>query len=282
MAAASATKWTAKLHDFVPNFLAENTRLAPIAPAAAILLHGSTTLGFDDAQSDLDLWLLLTENSLKDYQCGGDSRFIEFKLEGKPGHLTVESIENFDARIRRCDLPLIFELRLSEVIADATGAARRVIDVASGPMRPEVRQVWFQHHYVEMRSDHRAADNPIERGFAVPILLAVSQTIAHAFRAACVLDSVPYPYIKWLEHAASQTPVGSLVCRQVQEIIDLLDQNALRFSGPEKESALSNKLRDIRNTLNAAAAAHGITGPWLKQWWLHIPASREGILNVEW
>ena len=104
-------------------------------------------------------------------------------------------------------------------------------------MREEVRRAWFRYHYVEMRGEHRAADNPIERGDSVAVLQAMTQTLSHALRAAVVLDGQPYPYIKWLAHAAFQTPTGKRLAPRVAELLDCLACDALRLPGPEKTTS---------------------------------------------
>jgi hypothetical protein len=247
-----------------------------------VLLHGSTTRGIDDPYSDLDVWIFLPASRLPELDAAAGTRFFAFDLDGKPGHFTAEPAEEVAQRVRRCDFPLIVELRVAAILADPRGEAASLVRVARQPMREEVRRAWLRYHYVEMRGEHRAADNPIERGDAVAVLQALSQTLSHALRAAMVLDGEPYPYVKWLAHAAFQTPTGLLLASDVTEILDLLARDALRLPGPEKGHPLSGKLREIRLLLVDAARAQGIDEPWLNEWWLHMVQARDGIRAVEW
>jgi hypothetical protein len=272
----------AELQDFVPAFLSKLRERSLPRGDACTLLHGSTTMGIDDAHSDLDVWLLLPTRGVEQFEAAGAPRFIEFQLSGKPGHFTIEPAEAFFDRVRRCDFPLIAELRLAQILSDADGVGHRLVDTARQPMRDAVRRAWFRYHYVEMRGEHRACDTPIERNTPVPILLAMSSTIAQALRAACVLDGVPYPYVKWLHRVASQTPTGAKLALHVERMLELLAADSLRQPGPERQYPLSQKLRDIRAVLIDTARAAGIDEPWLREWYLTIPASRAGIVGLEW
>ena len=131
----------------------------------------------------------------------------------------------------------IFQLRHGVVICDPSGIAADLRRDASACMPAEVRQAFFMHHYVEMRSEHRACDNPMERHDPVALLLSLPKVLAHALRAAMVLDGEPYPYDKWLYFAARQTPTGRLLAPHVETVLDLLGRDLLRFAGSEREPA---------------------------------------------
>jgi hypothetical protein len=133
-----------------------------------------------------------------------------------------------------------------------------------------------------MRQAHRALDNPIERGDAPTVLFGVSATIEHALQAALILDSEPYPYIKWLHYAAGLTTSGAVLVPLVRDLLDLLAKDMLSHPGPEKVHPLSLKLKEIRNVLIAAAHEKGIDGMWLEKWWLSIDTVREEIKQVTW
>ncbi len=281
MAIGSAVDWAGRMKEFSPGFLTGNAVLAKVAGCASVLLHGSTTLGVDDPWSDLDAWVLLPAEALAELRRTSSDWFFEFSLDGKPGHFTVEPLEGFEQRVRACDFPLIAEVRHAVVLLDPTCAGQRLIDLSRLPMRPEVRRAWFCYHYVEMRGEHRAIDNPIERGDPVAILLALTKALEHAMRAALVLDGEPYPYSKWLARACERTPTGRAVLSLVQEMVNLLAQDGLRRPGPEKGHPLSEKLRDIRRMLVAAARAGGIDELWLDKWWLFCEQAR-AMRDVAW
>jgi hypothetical protein len=274
--------WVERLRKFVPGYLGQQPAIARFANKATVLLHGSTTRGIDDPYSDLDVWIFLPLAQLRKVEADAGTRFFPFSLEDKPGHFTLEPMEAAFRRLRQCDLPFIAELRQADILADPHEQASHLVMFARNPMREEVRRAWFCYHYVEMRGEHRAADNPIERGDSVAVLQATTQTLSHALRAAMALDGEPYPYVKWLAQAAFQTPTGSLLAPKVTELLDCLASDALRHPGPEKQHPLSLKLREIRHLLIDAARARGIHEPWLDEWWFHIVQAREGIRNVVW
>jgi hypothetical protein len=149
-------------------------------------------------------------------------------------------------------------------------------------MREDVRHAFFFYHYVEMRGEHRACDTPIDRNQPVPLLLFMSKTIAHALRAAMVLDGHPYPYGKWLHHAAIRTETGRLLAPPVETILDLLAQGHLRTPGSEASHPVTLALMTMRKILIEAAQSKGCDAPWLKEWWLYMDQARAGIHSVRW
>ena len=92
--------WCSRLRDALPELIRQTPELEVIAASASRLLHGSTTRGVDDAVSDLDVWFLPQKDQ--------PSKFVEFKLDGKAGHVQIESRTGFESRLRRCDFHLIF------------------------------------------------------------------------------------------------------------------------------------------------------------------------------
>lgn len=270
------------LRDFASAFVADEPVLRQFRDEAVLLLHGSTTLGFTDVHADLDVWLLLPDDRIADFDALSPTRFIPFALGGRPGHFSVASAEQLARRVYRCDLPLIYELRHASVLRDAEDTGRKLQAVARRAMRDEVRRALMTHHYVEFRSDHRAADTPIERGEAHAVLQAVTLAVGHALRCAMVTDGEPYPYIKWLHRAARVTPTGAPIAALVDELIALLGAGHLRTAGPEKQHPLSLKLRQIREVLVNRCDQSGLGGPWLRDWWLHIDPTRAAVAALRW
>ena len=271
-----------RISAIIPTIASRHAALERLLPDAAIILHGSTTMGIDDAHADLDVWVIAPDRSVDAFNREATSRFIEFKTDGKPGHFNVERLSDLHRRIQQCYFPLVYELRHACVIADRVGLCSPIIEAAYRPMREEVRRSWFMHHYVEMRGEHRALDNPIERGDPTAVFLALSKTLEHAMRAAVVLDGEPYHYSKWLRHVASRTPTGAMVTAKVEQIMQLISQGALLQAGPERQHPLNVHLRDIRVILVDSARITEIDEPWLRDWWLFIDQARQIIANVQW
>jgi len=279
---AVARQWIEKVRAFVPGYLDAHPALAPRQSRASIMIHGSTTLGIVDDASDLDLWLLLPEADVVAIDAAVGTRFFEFRLDGKKGHLNACDARAFAERAQHCDMDCIYQLRHCEVLADSGGVARDVIERARQPMSEAVRQAFFFHHYVEMRGEHRACDSPIDRNQPVPLLLFLGKTIGHALRAAMVLDGQPYPYDKWLHRAAGETETGRLAAAEVDTIVSLLAQDHLRTPGPEASHPITRALIAIRNILIEAAHAKACDGPWLNEWWLYMEAARRAVNGVRW
>jgi Domain of unknown function (DUF4037) len=268
--------WAEKLMLYLPN-LAMTPELAPLSRSWAVLLHGSTTEGLDDAHSDLDLWALVPPAGLAAFDQRSPTRFVQFRLQDKPGHLNVTDAVDFEADVRRCRMPLLAELRRAVLLADRNGLAARLIEAARQPMPEDVRLAWFRFHYVEMRSHHKNADNTLARHDAVASLLATSNAVAHGLRAAMILDAEPYPYEKWLAAKAYASPTGALLQPAVERLLLALDHQELT-SG----AALDAALKDMRLVLIDRARDRGLDGPWLDRWWLHIDQARTGIQTVGW
>jgi len=274
--------WIARLSDFLPGFLQGHAILREFHKRASVVLHGSVAMGIDDAFTDLDLWLLMPEDDMTQLDAASETRFFEFDLDGKKGHFNAESTGAFCARVQGCDMDAIFQLRSAAVLADPVAAVGEIVRLARRPMRPEVSLAFFRYHYVEMRGEHRSWDNPIERSEPVGALLALSKTVAHALRAAIVLDRQPYPYDKWLHHAAGSTPTGRRLLPALERILDLLAADGLRAGGPESDHPIGKELRVMRQVLIDAAEAADIHQPWLRQWWLHMDEAGDGIRDIRW
>ncbi len=276
------SRWTERLHQFLPEFLSQHPVLSRFRQHASVVLHGSITMGIDDEHADLDLWFLLPEADLAELDAACETRFFAIELDGKPGHLSAESCADFSQRLAGCEMDLIYQLRRAEVLTDEAAVAGKLVRQARTPMRRVVSEALFFYHYVEMRSDHRACDNPMERNGPVALLLLLPKTIAHALRAAIVLDGEPYPYDKWLYRAAAETSTGRQLLPHVQAILDHLAADGLRADGPESDHPIGLELRGMRQTLIDAAHSKGIDEPWLTEWWRFMTQARDVIKDVSW
>src|SRR5688572_32000966 len=112
---ATASLWAERLMTFLPQL----PDCSNLLKGATLLLHGSTSRGIDDACSDLDVWLLPPAEL--------PPKFVQFTLDGKAGHVTIESRCEFEARVRRCDFPLPYELRHALPMQADDGWGERLI-----------------------------------------------------------------------------------------------------------------------------------------------------------
>jgi hypothetical protein len=277
-----ARRWIEKVRAFVPGFIEAHPVLAACRARGAAVIHGSTTFGIADDASDLDVWFLLPKTDVDAIDQQAGTRFFEFRIDGKKGHLNAHDAAAFEERAARCHMDTIYQLRRCEILSDPCGVAQPIMERARRPMPEAVRQAFFFHHYVEMRGEHRACDTPIDRNQPVPLLLFLGKTIGHALRAAMVLDGHPYPYDKWLHCAARETQTGQLIAAEVDHIVDLLGRDHLRTPGPEASHPITRALISIRTILADAARGKGCGGPWLTEWWLHMDAAGEAIDDIRW
>lgn len=277
-----AERWLPRLEVFLPEFLASQPALAPYTHEAAVALHGSTTTGVDDRWSDLDVWLLLPEAALSFVdECAG-TRFFDFEIDKKPGHCNAESVTDFQRRLADCDLCLIAELRNAFPLADPLGILSPLLEESRRPMREEVALAWFRYHYVEMMSERKGGQNPSNRGQPLPLLLFSSKALAHALRAALVLDGEPYPYDKWLDEAARRSAIGSEVTKLAETLLEQLGARALEHPGPDVEHPIRNTLGAIRDLLRERGVGCGVDVDWLNTWWLHLHEARNGVRHLRW
>lgn len=239
-------------------------------------------IGVDDAWSDLDLWWLVDAELLAALDRASPTRFYELELDGKAGHLCAHEREGFAEQVRLCHMDTIYQLRSAKVLTDEGETGAELVALARRPMREEVRNALFFWHYVEMRSEHRSCDTPIERRDSVAVLLGLGKTLAHALRSAIVLDGEPYPWDKWLYKSAKSTATGAAVAASADEVLNLLARDALRTPGPEKAHPIGIQLRAIRQTLIDAARAQSIDQPWLTEWYLHMDEARAAYEAVRW
>lgn len=265
----------------LPSLLAAHPGIAALADRSAMVLHGSRTIDIVDAHADTDIWVLTEETTRAEFSATHGTTFVDFKQHG-PGHFQVESIAELTRRASACELELISELRYAVILSDPAALADELLMLSRRPMSDAVRLAWFRYHYVEFRSEHRAAQGPIERGEPIGLLIAMTQAIEHALQAAMVLDREPYRYSKWLARMATRTLTGAKVVAGAENIIAAIDSDALHHSGPEATHPLSLALRQVRRVLIDAARAGGIDEPWLNEWWLHIDKARDGVRDVTW
>lgn len=274
--------WGQQLRDCMPDFLARHPVLSAYHARCGLLLHGSTCREVDDALADLDLYLVLERDDLARLDADSSTRFFEISVAGKPGHINAISLDDVDGWLSGCELPHIDELRISLPIVEGLPGLAARLERARRPMTSTLRRAFFFHHYVWMRNYHRAGDNPMGRGASVAVLLAVPQTVAHALRAALVLDGKPYPYEKWLYTTARRHPTGRRLAPHVEALIDALDGPTLRSAGPEEKNPLSQALRRIRLELIEAAQEAGIDEPWLIHWYHQIDQARDATAALSW
>ncbi|HKF16582.1 MAG TPA: hypothetical protein VKF14_05230 [Candidatus Dormibacteraeota bacterium] len=273
--------WADRLRGILAE-LAVRPELAPLAGSWLVLLHGSTTMGVDDAHSDLDLWALVEPAALAELDRCSPTRFFGFDLAGKKGHLNVEDGDLFTSRVRSCDMPLLAELRDAKVLEDALGLGAALTATARQSMLRDVKFAWFRFHYVEMRGHHRSADNTLARGASIASLISVTEAAAHGLKAALVLDGVPYPYEKWLAVRALTCPTGRPACRAVERLLGALESGGLRGPTGWVDADIQAPLYELRSILIERARGAGLDGPWLERWWLHLPEARAGIATARW
>ena len=186
-----AARWAKLLSDFVPGFMANHPVLASVGARGDLILSGSTSFGIDDEYSDLDVDLLLSHEDLAVVDSASPTRYFDFTLDGKQGSILVQESDNWASRIDTRDMPLISELRTAIMLSESTGNAEVLVARALQPMRRKVRDALFFNHHFEMRSFHRSADNPMNRGDAVAAHLNSAQALAHGLRACLCWTASP-------------------------------------------------------------------------------------------
>ncbi len=278
----SRDHWIERLGSFVPGFMAGHGVLADCIDDGSVFFHGSMADGMGDEFADLDLWLFVSDDRIAGTDAAAGTRFFEFECDGVIGHFNVEPVADFSERVDRCDMDCIYQLRRGAVLFDPTGAAHSLEAAAREPMRAEVRDALFRYHYVEMCSEHRSCVGPIQRGDSVAFLLAIPKALAHAYRAALVLSAEPYPYDKWLDHAARCTPIGALIGAEVDTILDLCEGGALKLRVARRLHPIYQRLRAMRDILRDAARERGVDGEWLDRWWLYMTQVREAVRTMRW
>jgi len=249
-----------------------------------VLLYGSRAQGVDDEVADIDLWAFYDPEELTAIDREIRTRFFNIKHAGVKGHITARDLSSFAQSVERCDLELIAQLQDAVVVSsgDASWGLSRLLDQASQPLTEAVRRAWFQYHYVAMRGADRSCDNPLFRGAAHGALVALSETLNHAMRAAIVLAGQPYRYHKWLHADLMAIPSGSIIGPGVERVFDLIERGDLRKKHANETPAIAVETKAIRNHLIETAKASGINEPWLDKWWYHIDASKQVIDGVKW
>jgi len=94
-----ARRYGSLLREVAPALLANRGVSDEVTKRATLILHGSTTHGVDDDHSDIDVWLLLSDEDLAHVDHVAGSRFLEFSLQSKAGHFNAESIARYFERV---------------------------------------------------------------------------------------------------------------------------------------------------------------------------------------
>ncbi|MBL4575536.1 MAG: DUF4037 domain-containing protein [Opitutaceae bacterium] len=256
--------------------------LVALGDECPLIWHGSRARRITDEVADVDLWMVVDDDQLKMVEREAGTNFFVMKVKGVEGHVNLVTADHLVSAFSPVDMATLFELRNCQIVRDRDGFATELRNRSLAAMPDRIREAWFIHHYVRMRSEHRAADNPMFRGDAVAVLFGVSKTLEQALRAAMVLDGKPYPYHKWLHASAKLTPTGRIVAAMTDQAISLMGDGDLRRVGDERDNPLSLKLREIRAVLIEAAKAKGVDGPWPEKWWYHIDSSQRSILEEGW
>ncbi len=278
---AAKEHWAERLREFLPAFLDAHPVLGGVWRTGALLLYGSITRGIEDIWSDFDVWLVLADAAASEIQAAGQD-FVEFKAQGRAGHVSVHGRRELTDRVQACEMDLIYQLRHGAVVLESGREGSELIALARRPMRPAVRDALVLHHYVEMRSEHRACDNPMARGHDVAVLLSLTKMIAQTLRTAMVLQGEPYPYDKWLYHAAAATPVGRELTPLVDRVVDQLQPALLRHAEHDRTHPLGREVKALRNELVRLIRAHGIDGGWLTHWYLHMTEASKALRGLRW
>ena len=275
------SKWVSLSREF----FASNERprvLSALGDDLCVVLHGSTTRNVDDPFSDLDFYLLLDDEGTARFDSAAPSRFVDVIIDGKPGHLNVTPLANIENAFATPDFETIYELQHGVAVLDPSGRFDAIETRARLPMHEKLRRAALLFNYVEMRSFHRSADNPMDRNDRLSALSSVVETINYTIRCGFVIDGRVFPYSKWLYVAAALSPTGSLVLEGVDRILDLVLSDPTSLMGPEKENAISTQLRHMRAVIVDCAKASGIDEPWLNSWWHFFEAQRAALDDIEW
>ncbi len=192
----------------ITGLIANNNALALFQDNLTLVLHGSTARNIDDQFSDIDCWIVFDDAELMKFDELCEHRYIPFVLNGKPGHMDPISINELNSCFSRININLIHEIRDAGIIIDNKKIFRDIQTIAKKPMSDEVRYAFFFHNYVQMRSSHRALDNPLERQDEIASLIGIIHTIVFALRAGLILDKVPYPFDKWLYVVSHFHPIA--------------------------------------------------------------------------
>jgi hypothetical protein len=274
--------WAKRLSEFVPAFIADHEVLCDIDAVPAVVFHGSMATGDGDRLSDLDVWLLYPDEVAAVVAERAGTTFFSFVCDGVEGHMNSEPVGAFHQRLQSCDMDLIYQLRRCAILSDSNDMAESLVAQARQPMRRAVRNAFFFYHYVEMRGDHRACDNPLERGDSIAMLHLLPKVTGHALRAALILDAEPYPYDKWIAKAAGEKPVGRIVLAGVERIMEMVSSGGLLQPGPQDDHPITLELRAIRQTLIDTADERCVYGEWLRRWWHSIDEARTATRSLNW
>jgi predicted nucleotidyltransferase len=271
-----------EIRGHIDEFIEGNQLFTPFARKLTIILHGSTVRNIYDNCSDIDFLILFDDVELTMFDSISDHRYISYDLNGKPGHFNPMSIVELQSCFSKIDMAMIHDIRDAMIIVDRKNIFQGIQKTALQAMPDDVQYAFFFRNYVEMRSCHRALDNPMEREDEIAVLMGITKTITYALRSALILDKIPYPLDKWLHVVSHYYPTAKSILPYVNNILFQLktDSNCLR--GSEASNQISKNLREMRAKLILKSNEIGITDLWLEKWYRYIDPSKAAIENVKW
>jgi predicted nucleotidyltransferase len=237
-----------------------------IGPEGALLLVGSWAVGFADAWSDLDLWVIGHRGRL---MCGEQETYDEegqlFMDRGDyEAHYTFHDIDEIRTKVEQGKDATMWILSTAKHLHGSTGWLQSVFrhalehprEVAEAKLRRELSR------YMAAKGGRLAMS--ARSGDVATAVAAVGDAIDAVCRICCLAERKPYPYAKWRVRVARETTLGQHVFPAIDCAVEAIDELRTRPSHREyKTWTPIAELRGLRDTLVEHLRAVGWQGKWL-------------------
>lgn len=218
----------------------KGVNLADMADGMVVAIGGSVSYGFADAQSDLDV-IVIVPKSMRENLSGLTSTKCDFKAEGQNGHFLVESHESYFIDTVTCSVETLFEQNHLIPLIDRCSAVQNRKQEIGGLSE----DWWLSKRLCCWSSYHDTygrLKQSVSRGFFLNTDILWGTLVRQTLQMACLMDHKLYPREHWLERAFRD-------CSMSTRLTDMISSHRLRGNEcVERVKELTRALTDeLRN-----------------------------------
>lgn len=246
--------------------------LGPYVPGASLLIAGSVAFGAWDEHADLDLRLLLPDEThaalaaaLREMHVWDPAEDFRLSVPDRrpfrrfPG-VRVRILSAAELRQEfQFDLPVsLWTYSHAAVAQDPAGILEGCLREAFGRFRTRLPHLRCEHYYRFRRARSDLAPCIAPQQAITLLAIERGEAAREALRLAFLADGLPYPDDRWLERMAEEeTRFGPSIVPAVRALLTA-----------QEADAIDHASKVLRDRVAFALQQGGVTEPWLEQWWL--------------
>jgi len=205
---------------------------------SSVVVVGSAIADFSDEFSDIDVFVYVDENRYEAvygwYKSAIDAgtvailnpsalKYDEFPmvyLKNANGHYEIETYQAVESRISAYDDTYLWIYSHARILHDPRGRFAELKKRSAYPQA--ILQQKLRQHYLKAWNGIAAMKGPLARNQPETVKLIVSEGLLHVLKMCCLADKKPFPYTKWLLHAALPTELGNRIRPYLVRMLELM------------------------------------------------------------